>query len=112
MLNEISLRLATASLLVLLFANLSAAADKVVAKELWVEPPTLISLGFEWQIDGDDNHNATVSVFYRKKGTQPWKEGLPLLRLDHERINERAHQYVTPNMFSGSIFDLEPGTDY
>ncbi|MCU1339558.1 MAG: hypothetical protein JWO19_5139 [Bryobacterales bacterium] len=87
-------------------------ANKVIAKEFYAEPPTLISLGFEWQIDGDDNHNATVSVFYRKKGTQPWKEGLPLLRLDHERINERAHQYVTPNMFSGSIFDLEPGVDY
>ena len=74
--------------------------------------PTLISLGFEWHIDGDDNHNAAVSVFYRKKGEQAWKEGLPLLRLDHERINENALQYIVPNMFAGSIFDLEPGTDY
>jgi hypothetical protein len=51
-------------------------------------------------------------VFYRKKGEQPWKEGLPMLRLDHERINENALQYIVPNMFAGSIFDLEPGTDY
>lgn len=87
-------------------------AKKVVSKEFWAEPPTLISLGFEWQIDGDDNHDASVSVAYRKKGTQAWKEGPPLLRMEHERINERAHQYVTPNMFSGSVFDLEPGTDY
>jgi hypothetical protein len=87
-------------------------ADKVTAKEFYAEPPTLISLGFEWQIDGDDNHNAAVAVSYRKKGEPAWKEGLPMLRLDHERINENALQYTTPNMFAGSIFDLEPATDY
>ena len=96
----------------LLLAASAAAADKTIAKEFYAEPPTLISLGFEWQIDGDDNHNASVAVYYRKKGEQPWKEGLPMLRLDHERINENALQYTTPNMFAGSIFDLEPGTDY
>ena len=87
-------------------------ADRVTAKELYAEPPTLISLGFEWQIDGDDNHNATVAVSYRKKGSQPWKQGLPLLRLDHEQITENAFHYTTPNMFAGSIFDLEPDTEY
>jgi hypothetical protein len=96
-----------------LFLTFSAqAADKVTAKEFYAEPPTLISLGFEWQIDGDDNHNAAVAVSYRKKGEPAWKEGLPMLRLDHERINENALQYTTPNMFAGSIFDLEPATDY
>ena len=88
------------------------AADQTVPKEFYAEPPTLISLGFEWQIEGDDNHNASVAVYYRKKGEAAWKEGLPLLRLDHERINENALQYITPNMFAGSIFDLEPATDY
>ena len=87
-------------------------ADKVTAKDFFAEPPTLLSLGFEWQIDGDENHNAAVAVSYRKKGEQAWKEGLPMLRLDHERINENALQYTTPNMFAGSIFDLEPATDY
>jgi len=96
----------------LLFALSLPAANKVTAGEFIAERPTLISLGFEWHIDGDDNHNAAVSVFYRKKGQQAWKEGLPLLRLDHERINENSLQYIVPNMFAGSIFDLEPGTDY
>jgi len=96
----------------LLFALSLQAANKVTAGEFIAERPTLISLGFEWHIDGDDNHNAAVSVFYRKKGQQAWKEGLPLLRLDHERINENSLQYIVPNMFAGSIFDLEPGTDY
>jgi hypothetical protein len=96
----------------LLFTLALQAANRTTAGEFITERPTLISLGFEWHIDGDDNHNATVSVFYRKKGEQAWKEGLPLLRLDHERINENSLQYVVPNMFAGSIFDLEPATDY
>jgi hypothetical protein len=96
----------------LLFALTLTAANKTTSGEFIAERPTLVSLGFEWHIDGDDNHNAAVSVFYRKKGEQPWKEGLPMLRLDHERINENALQYIVPNMFAGSIFDLEPGTDY
>ena len=35
-----------------------------------------------------------------------------MLRIGNERINENALQYTTPNGFAGSIFDLEPATDY
>jgi len=96
----------------LLFTFTLQAANKTTAGEFITERPTLISLGFEWHIDGDDNHNASASVFYRKKGETAWKEGLPMLRMDHERINENSLQYIVPNMFAGSIFDLEPRTDY
>jgi hypothetical protein len=102
----------TSIVLGVLFALALQAANRTTSGEFIAERPTLISLGFEWHIDGDDNHNAAVSVFYRKKGEQAWKEGLPMLRLDHERINENSLQYIVPNMFAGSIFDLEPGTDY
>jgi hypothetical protein len=87
-------------------------ADKTTAKDFVTEPPTLLSLGFEWHIDGDDNRNATVAVFYRKKGEPAWKEGLPLLRIGNERINENSLHYIVPNGFAGSIFDLEPATEY
>ena len=40
----------------------------VWAGELLIEPPTLINLGFEWLIEGDDNRNAAVAVSYRKTG--------------------------------------------
>ncbi|MEP7306117.1 MAG: right-handed parallel beta-helix repeat-containing protein [Acidobacteriota bacterium] len=99
-------------LLSLLWSTALSAADKTTIREFIAEPPTLVSLGFEWRIDGDDNRNATVSVSYRKKGEQAWNEGLPMLRIGNERINENAHQYVTPNGFAGSVFDLEPATDY
>jgi hypothetical protein len=81
-----------------------------------VEPPTLISLGFEWYIGGDDNHNATVDVSYRKVGNDTWKEALPLLRIKNEQcifsFFDNSVDYVTPNLFAGSIFDLEPDTEY
>jgi len=96
----------------LLFAAMVAAQNGTIAQRFVVEPPTLVSLGFEWRIDGDDNRNAQVTVFYRRKGERVWKDGLPLLRIGHERINENALQYVVPNGFAGSIFDLEPGTEY
>jgi hypothetical protein len=96
----------------LLVAFKLAGANAVISQNFYAEPPTLISLGFEWQIDGDDNRNASVAVSYRKKGEQTWKEGLPLLRIGNERLNENAIQFVTINMLAGSIFDLEPGTDY
>ncbi len=37
---------------------------------------------------------------------------MPLLRIGNERINENSLQYIVPNGFAGSIFDLEPGTEY
>ena len=44
---------------------------------------TLHSIGIEWAISGDVNHNATVNVHYRVEGTRPWKAALPLVRVDN-----------------------------
>src|SRR5712675_1336975 len=106
MLHSVARRLVFAATVLAYFTSPLLASDKVTPGEFIVEPPTLISLGFEWQIEGDDNRNAAVSVFYRKKGDTPWREGLPLLRIGGERINENALQYITPHMLAGSIFDL------
>jgi hypothetical protein len=87
--------------------------NRTTAGEFIVDPPTLINLGFEWFIEGDDNRNASVAVAYRKQGAAPWNTALPLLRLQRERIsaNERM-DVISPNMFAGSILDLDPGTAY
>ena len=91
----------------------AAAANPTRPGEFVVEPPTLINLGFEWFIDGDDNRNATVAVSYRKVGDSRWVNALPLLRLQGEHINNGLQlDVVSPNMFAGSILDLEPGTAY
>ncbi len=91
-----------------------AAVDAVTPGKFVVEPPTLLCAGFEWYIEGDDNRNAEVEVNYREKGTLAWKQGLPLLRLNGERVVYKAVgiDYTAPNMFAGSIFDLEPGVEY
>jgi len=99
--------------------NATAAGDFVV------EPPTLVSLGFEWKIGGDDNRNAHVDVTFRKKGEQTWHEALPLMRLQHEEVGLTpgpppaggesrfpVFKYTAPNMFAGSILNLDPDTDY
>jgi hypothetical protein len=81
--------------------------------EFVIEPATLINLGFEWFIEGDDNRNASVAVSYRKKGDSAWKTALPLLRLQGERIYAESRiDFTAPNMFAGSILDLEPDTAY
>jgi hypothetical protein len=91
----------------------AAASAGVTAGEFVVEPPTLINLGFEWAIEGDDNRTATVEVSYRKTGTTAWQTALPLLRLQGERVKQGQQLDVTvPNMFAGSILDLEPDTSY
>src|SRR3954468_12531542 len=85
----------------------------VTAGEFLVDPPTLINLGFEWFIQGDDNRNASVDVSYRRQGRTEWKAGMPLLRLQGERIKQGDQiDVVSPNMFAGSILDLEQNTAY
>src|SRR6476661_7736097 len=129
------------------------AEDRVVAGEPSLEPPTLISLGIDWPIEGDDNRNASVAVEYRRSGEPTWHRALPLFRLQNEQVNGRVggpsfvdaanaaesaaalarsspavaaanaatttgafafspFSYIAPNMFSGSVFDLAPDTDY
>ncbi len=92
----------------------AAATDtKVTPGELVVDPPTLINLGFEWLIDGDANRNASVEVSYRRQGDPNWRRGMPLLRLQGETISQpNSWHLVSPNMFAGSILDLQPDTAY
>ena len=86
-----------------------------------VERPTLVSLGFEWRIQGDDNRNARVEVSFRRRGETVWRKGLPLLRLQGEEVSGgkprnsdygRYYDYVAPNMFAGSLLNLAADTQY
>ena len=87
--------------------------NATVAGELVIEPATLINLGFEWFIQGDANRNAAVNVSFRKPPEAMWRTALPLLRLHGERIYAESRvDVIAPNMFAGSVLDLEPGTTY
>jgi len=102
------------AVLTLVSSAVLLADNRVTSGELVLERPTLICLGFEWSISGDDNRNSTVSLQYRKVGESLWHEALPLLRIDNERTfaEETYIDYTASDMFAGSIFDLEPGTGY
>jgi len=95
----------------------STPGDGAAAGEIIVEPPTLIALGVEWRIEGDANHDARVDVAYRAVGDETWRDGLPLLRIQEEPVqpdgdDTSPFRFTPPNMFAGSVFDLEPGTEY
>src|SRR5215207_2141747 len=92
----------------------SGQATKVLTlRDFVIDPPTLINLGFEWFVEGDSNRNASIAVSYRRAGEARWSDALPLLRLDGERIAQGRQLDVTsPNMFAGSVLDLQPDTPY
>ena len=79
-----------------------------------VEHPTLLNLGFEWAITGDANRNASVTVRFRPTGESAWRTALPLVRVGGENIYRRRENldYTVPDGFSGSILNLQPGTEY
>jgi hypothetical protein len=87
-------------------------AGASVPGQALVQPPTLRAVGVEWPLDGDANRNATVTLRYRRKGADAWRDGLPLLRIGGEETKYLALDFTPPNMFSGSLFDLEPDTTY
>jgi uncharacterized protein (TIGR03437 family) len=99
---------------VLLLATLLLTAVPALADDVLhpgtpqFDRPTLMALGIKLPITGDDNHTARVTVRYRRAGASAWKQALPLYRVRPETVSGWS---VEPQ-FSGSIFDLRPGTTY
>ena len=122
MFNRVRAAVAALSVAVFTVASLSSSSAQqggggqqgasVRPGEFVVEPATLISLGFEWYVDGDDNRNAYVTLQYRKAGGD-WIQGMNMLRI-HGEVNatDKNLPYTAPNMFAGSILDLEANTTY
>ena len=73
---------------------------------------TIHSIGIEWDIAGDSNHNATCKVQYRAKGAADWKDALPLFRVDYAWYYSTAKAKEPKNMFAGSLMFLRPATEY
>jgi hypothetical protein len=63
---------------------------------------TIRSLGVEWSITGDADHDAKVTVQYRKSGSSSFKPALDLVRVDYGGFN----------MLAGSVLFLDPGSVY
>jgi hypothetical protein len=111
-LAEIGRAMACLTAVIGVWPTVSQAQSGVVAGTFTVERPTLVSLGFEWRIAGDENRDAAVEVAYRKQGEADWHSALPLLRLQNEPVTGTYYSYTGENMFAGSLLNLAPGTTY
>ncbi len=80
---------------------------------------TIYSIGVEWNLAGDKNHNARCGVLYREVGEAEWKKAMPLFRVDMPMAwyggTTPANAYRSDgpfNMFAGSVMFLNPGASY
>lgn len=70
------------------------------------------SIGFEWEVTGDDNHNAITSIHYRTAWGE-WEKGIRPGRVDYRCYWGRGEcDSSRVNMIAGSLMFLEPATDY
>ncbi len=94
--------------LALVLSGTILADPKLYPSAPTLDRPTLVALGIQLPVTGDDNFNASVTVQYCVQSTNDCKTGLPLYRVHPEVV---AGYNVTPQ-FAGSIFNLKPATTY
>ena len=87
------MRTATILFLSILSARAVAAEDKSKPGEFITEPATLISLGFEWRIEGDDNRNARVDGVLPQEG-RAGVEGGAAAAAHRQRAHQRERAAV------------------
>jgi nitrous oxidase accessory protein NosD len=73
---------------------------------------TIKSIGIEWDIAGDTNHNASCTVQYRRKGDTVWKDFVPLFRIDFRGWYGTDSADRAYNMLAGSVMFLDSSTTY
>jgi hypothetical protein len=101
-----------APLLALGLLGAARAGDATIPGEVTTPYPTLINLGVEWQIEGDDNENGRVAVRYRAVGESDWHDAMPLRRVPAGQSRPPSTLHKWKNRHAGSIFDLKPDTEY
>ncbi len=99
---------------VVLLCNAPAlhAADATTPGAVSTPFPTITNLAVEWQLTGDDNLDATCEVKFRAKGAAAWRSGMPLRRVPAGKSIGTTLPFTWTNRLSGSLFDLQPDTEY
>jgi hypothetical protein len=101
-----------AVLIVLAMAGRLTAGDAVVPGEVRTPFPTITNLAVEWEIGGDEDLDATCAVSYRALGAADWRGAMPLVRVPAGESRGTRPIFRWTNRLSGSLLDLEPGTEY
>ena len=99
-------------ILIAMLAAVPVAAQPELQADSLRTYSTLHSIGFEWDITGDANHDATGKVRYRQHGAAKWQDGFDLLRVDFQGFFGAKTADRHYNMLAGSLFFLDPGTIY
>ena len=96
----------------LLLVTRLAASDATTPGEVTTPFPTINHLAVEWQIEGDDDLDATCEVKVRKEGETAWRDAEALRRVPAGKSQKTSPIFTWTNRLSGSVFDLESGTNY
>ena len=96
----------------LLLASRLHSEDATTTGSVTSPYPTITNLAVDWPITGDDNLNGVVTVQYRKAGENNWRAGMPLRRVPAGQSQGTNPIFTWQNKHSGSIFDLQPDTEY
>jgi len=72
--------------------------------------PTVEHISIEWEIDGDNDEDGVVSVRYREVGTNSWQREMNLIRVPAGSTS--PFNFSWTNKHSGSLFNLQPDTEY
>ena len=72
---------------------------------------TPTSIGLEWDLRGDADHDAVCRDDYGRAAGGPRKV-ISLFRVDYEGWYDQVKADRRYNMFAGSLMFLEPGTEY
>jgi len=87
-------------------SSAALAADPITILEVRLERATVHG-GVQVLTADDDDRDATINVRVREVGTTQWSDAPPLFRVWPETVG-----IAVPAQLTGSIFDLQPGTDY
>ena len=114
---KLSALLASCFCLLAAGASPAMAANSTVPGTLVTDPPTIMALGFSWEISGDDNRNCVVQLDYRQSGSSAWIRGMDLFRVENRPLRLGGEGSNPPavslgNRLAGSIIDLAADTSY
>ena len=88
------------------------ASDSTIPGEITTPFPTITNLAVEWQVDGDNDLDATCEIKFRQVGANEWRNCMSLRRVPAGSSQKTSQPFTWSNRLSGSVFDLAPGTDY
>lgn len=91
-----------------LLGPLAQAQNASTAGAASAPEPTLENLSLVWEVTGDANNNGVVGVRFRAQGSSSWRTALPLRRVPAgSNVG-----FSWSHRHAGSVFGLQPGTDY